>query len=117
LSTYFEAYKVSNIKNDGNFTWELIGNGDPRLMKDKLIEPKIEKMVIREGDYIAVRCVFNNTLSHLVKLGTKDDDEMCNFFMIFSMDSKQSLYSINSCVVDPKITWFETFHSEPYFLK
>jgi hypothetical protein len=113
LASYFEAYKVSKLPGNDEFTWELIGNGDPRLVKNVIFDMKNKRMVFKSEDYIAVRCVFNNTLSHSVKIGYRDDEEMCMFVMQISISPNESLYSINSCSSDPRTSWFDSFNSLP----
>jgi Copper type II ascorbate-dependent monooxygenase, C-terminal domain len=116
LGVFVEGYKVSRDKNNQtNFIWELIGDGDPQTMKDRP-EPVKNQMVIENGDFIAVRCTYNNNLTHSVPIDGyvgRDEDEMCNFYLIYEPGLGDSMLEREFCVVNSKRGWLNEFNSIP----
>ena len=52
---------------------------------------KNKEIVIRENDVMAARCTMDNTLDHMVQIGSTGNDEMCNFYMMYYVDGDQIL--------------------------
>jgi Copper type II ascorbate-dependent monooxygenase, C-terminal domain len=116
LGVFVEGYKVSRDRNNQtNFIWNLIGDGDPQSIKDRPVPVK-NQMVIENGDFIAVRCTMNNNLTHPVVIGGLnggDEDEMCHFYLFFSVGLEDSLLEMDACAVTSKRGWLDEFNSIP----
>ena len=101
--------------NQTNFIWELIGDGDPQSMRDQPLQVKNE-MVIENGDFIAVRCTMNNSLTHPVRVGGlnwRDEDEMCEFYVFYSVGSEDSQLEKPFRVITSERGWLDEFNSIP----
>lgn len=80
---------------DGTDNWQLIGKMDP--MKPQMFYPVEDKnVVLRKGDIIASRCTMENNEDHVVEVGATGADEMCNFYMMYWVDSGRVLKD-NTC--------------------
>ncbi|XP_068561854.1 peptidyl-glycine alpha-amidating monooxygenase B isoform X2 [Cebidichthys violaceus] len=74
--------------------WSLIGRQSPQL--PQAFYPADEELNVKYGDTIAARCVFTGE-GRTVKtyIGGTSDDEMCNFYIMYYMDSKHAIPYMN----------------------
>jgi len=74
-------------------SWTLIGKMDPH--KPQMFYPVEQDMEIRRGDTVAARCTMVNPYEHPVYMGSTNNDEMCNFYMMYWTEG--DLLSSDSC--------------------
>uniref|UniRef100_A0A3B4YKI1 Peptidylglycine alpha-amidating monooxygenase n=1 Tax=Seriola lalandi dorsalis TaxID=1841481 RepID=A0A3B4YKI1_SERLL len=74
--------------------WSLIGRQSPQL--PQAFYPANKELSVKYGDTIAARCVFSGEgrTSKTYISGTSDD-EMCNFYIMYYMDSKHAIPFMN----------------------
>lgn len=53
--------------------------------------PVQHDVTIKKGGYVAAVCTMFNTQSHVVRIGSTGNDEMCNFYMMYWVDGDQLL--------------------------
>eukprot|EP00116_Pleurobrachia_bachei_P002239 sb/3462501/ len=84
--------------------WELIGTGDPRKPQMfYLIEG--EKTPISEGDLVHARCVFDSSdRDTRTIIGATGKDEMCNFYMMYSVNASLFSYNDDGCFRSKRFT-------------
>ncbi|CAF1118002.1 unnamed protein product [Rotaria sp. Silwood1] len=81
------GYRVHG-KNDDQ-EWTEIGRRSPQL--PQMFYPVQKDITIQQGDYVAAVCTMYNTNSHIVRIGSTGNDEMCNFYMMYWVDGDQLL--------------------------
>lgn len=68
------------LKNESG--WTLIGKSNPQW--PQLFNPLKSSIVIKNGDLLAARCVFDSVdQNKTVYMGNMGADEMCNFYMMY----------------------------------
>ena len=73
---------VSGFRVRDRSKWDLIGKRDPQ--QPQMFYPiKDDKMVINKGDILAARCTMVNKNDWPVFAGPTNDDEMCNFYIMY----------------------------------
>ncbi|XP_023322359.1 peptidylglycine alpha-hydroxylating monooxygenase [Eurytemora carolleeae] len=82
--------------------WKLIGKKDPML--PQMFYPIETEMTVRKGDTIAARCTMVNNRDRTVYIGTTNEDEMCNFYMMYWVEGKQPV-TPNTCFTRGPPTW------------
>ncbi|XP_067667834.1 peptidylglycine alpha-hydroxylating monooxygenase-like [Haliotis asinina] len=75
LGRWIEGFAVSE---DG---WKLIGEGKP--LSPENVHRSFTKQLLRNGDFLASRCYYENLQSKPVKFGSEFHDEMCNFHLLY----------------------------------
>ncbi|XP_075935621.1 peptidylglycine alpha-amidating monooxygenase isoform X1 [Anarhichas minor] len=74
--------------------WNLIGRQSPQL--PQAFYPANEEVNVKYGDTIAARCVFTGEgRTFKTYIGGTSDDEMCNFYIMYYMDSKHAIPYMN----------------------
>ncbi|XP_054468876.1 peptidyl-glycine alpha-amidating monooxygenase isoform X2 [Anoplopoma fimbria] len=74
--------------------WSLIGRQSPQL--PQAFYPANEEVNVKYGDTIAARCVFTGEgRTSKTLIGGTSDDEMCNFYIMYYMDSKHAIPYMN----------------------
>jgi len=81
------GYRVRGENDDQE--WTEIGRRSPQL--PQMFYPTANDVTIKQGDYIAAMCTMFNSQSHIVRIGSTADDEMCNFYMMYWVDGDQLL--------------------------
>ncbi|KAH9496449.1 hypothetical protein Btru_010858 [Bulinus truncatus] len=89
LGRVISGYRVRNN------TWEEIGRKDPRL-PEMFYNVTNPGMNIQKGDILAARCTMENTLDKTVSIGSTQNDEMCNFYIMYYVE-RSKLLKQNSC--------------------
>lgn len=84
--------------------WEEIGRRDPRKpqMFYNVTNPEI---TARRGDILAARCTMENTLNSTVSVGSTQNDEMCNFYIMYYVDGDH-LLDHNMCLKQGAPYWY-----------
>ncbi|CAK6980253.1 peptidyl-glycine alpha-amidating monooxygenase isoform X3 [Scomber scombrus] len=88
LGKVVSGYRIRDGK------WSLIGRQSPQL--PQAFYPANKEVNMRYGDTIAARCVFTGE-GRISKtyIGGTSDDEMCNFYIMYYMDSKHAIPYMN----------------------
>merc|ERR1712020_673962 len=78
---------VSGWKVTPDMSWTLLGKRDPQLpqMFEKLKDTSI---TLKNGDTLATRCTMVNYKDSAVYVGSTNEDEMCNFYMMYWVEGK-----------------------------
>uniref|UniRef100_A0A3B5MBW2 Uncharacterized protein n=1 Tax=Xiphophorus couchianus TaxID=32473 RepID=A0A3B5MBW2_9TELE len=84
LGKVVSGYRIRDGK------WSLIGRQSPQL--PQAFYPANKDVTVRYGDTLAARCVFSGE-GRISKtyIGGTSNDEMCNFYMMYYMDSKHAV--------------------------
>lgn len=82
--------------------WKLIGKKDPQL--PQMFYPVESDMLVKKGDIIAARCTMVNHRDRTTYVGPTNEDEMCNFYMMYWVKGKQPI-SPNTCFSRGPPTW------------
>lgn len=78
------GYRVRNGK------WTLIGRQSPQL--PQAFYPASNSIKVENGDTLAARCVFTGEgRTTKTRIGGTSEDEMCNFYIMYYMDSKHAV--------------------------
>ncbi|GAA6105399.1 peptidyl-glycine alpha-amidating monooxygenase B isoform X2 [Tachysurus ichikawai] len=84
LGKVVSGYRVRNGQ------WTQIGRQSPQL--PQAFYPASNAIDVRYGDILAARCVFTGEgKTSKTKIGGTSNDEMCNFYIMYYMDSKHAL--------------------------
>lgn len=89
LGQVVSGYRIRDGK------WTEIGRKSPQKpqMFYNITNPGME---IRNNDILAARCTMKNDLDRTVNIGATQNDEMCNFYMMYYVDGNR-IYDRNSC--------------------
>ncbi|XP_070844391.1 peptidyl-glycine alpha-amidating monooxygenase isoform X1 [Chaetodon trifascialis] len=88
LGKVVSGYRIRDGK------WTLIGRQSPQL--PQAFYPANTEVTVKYGDTIAARCVFSGEGRHTkTYIGGTSDDEMCNFYIMYYMDSKHAIPFMN----------------------
>lgn len=88
LGKVVSGYRIRDGK------WTLIGRQSPQL--PQAFYPANKQVNIKYGDTIAARCVFTGEgKTSKTYIGGTSDDEMCNFYIMYYMDSKHAIPYMN----------------------
>ncbi|KAK7501583.1 hypothetical protein BaRGS_00007014 [Batillaria attramentaria] len=84
--------------------WQEIGRQDPRKpqMFYNVTDPE---MTIKNGDILAARCTMENTNNNSVSVGPTQNDEMCNFYIMYYVDGDHLLQP-NVCFKQGAPGWY-----------
>ncbi|TSS11568.1 Peptidyl-glycine alpha-amidating monooxygenase [Bagarius yarrelli] len=84
LGKVVSGYRIRNEQ------WTLIGRQSPQL--PQAFYPASNTIDVRYGDVLAARCVFTGEgKTSKTRIGGTSNDEMCNFYMMYYMDSKHAV--------------------------
>ncbi|XP_047660562.1 peptidyl-glycine alpha-amidating monooxygenase B isoform X1 [Tachysurus fulvidraco] len=84
LGKVVSGYRVRNGQ------WTQIGRQSPQL--PQAFYPASNAIDVRYGDILAARCVFTGEgKTSKTKIGGTSNDEMCNFYIMYYMDSKHAV--------------------------
>lgn len=76
-------------QDDSGDVWTLLGQKNPQL--PQMFYPVVDTNAIRKDDILAARCVMNNTRPYIVRIGATNRDEMCNFYLMYWVESDTPL--------------------------
>jgi len=78
-----------------NGQWSLIGKKNPML--PQMFYPVADSdLVVRKDDILAARCTMTNDEDHPIYIGSTNEDEMCNFYMMYWANDDKILKD-NTC--------------------
>jgi len=83
LGRVVSGYRV----RDGE--WTEIGRMDPK--KPQMFYNVTNNVTLKKGDILAARCTMDNSLDHDVAVGNTQNDEMCNFYIMYYVDGQSQL--------------------------
>merc|ERR1712020_813447 len=86
---------VSGWKVSPDMQWTLLGKRDPQLpqMFESINEDG--RITMKSGDTFAARCTMVNDRDHAVTVGTTNDDEMCNFYLMYWVEGSEVMSQKN----------------------
>ncbi|XP_040571967.1 peptidyl-glycine alpha-amidating monooxygenase B isoform X3 [Lepeophtheirus salmonis] len=85
LGVVITGYKYSPEKN----TFIEIARGNPQW--PQTFYPIVNNVSLNSNDYLVARCTYNSTLKKkAVYIGAESDDEMCNLYLMYYMESKSA---------------------------
>uniref|UniRef100_A0A3Q3G8K6 Peptidylglycine alpha-amidating monooxygenase n=1 Tax=Labrus bergylta TaxID=56723 RepID=A0A3Q3G8K6_9LABR len=88
LGQVVSGYRIRDGK------WTLIGRQSPQL--PQAFYPANRDVSVKYGDSVAARCVFTGEgRTSKTYIGGTSDDEMCNFYIMYYMDSKHAVPYMN----------------------
>ncbi|KAM6976281.1 peptidylglycine alpha-amidating monooxygenase isoform 1-T1 [Tautogolabrus adspersus] len=88
LGQVVSGYRIRDGK------WTLIGRQSPQL--PQAFYPANRDVSVKYGDTLAARCVFTGEgRTSKTYIGGTSDDEMCNFYIMYYMDSKHAVPYMN----------------------
>ncbi|KAL7376598.1 hypothetical protein ABVT39_011546 [Epinephelus coioides] len=88
LGQVVSGYRIRDGK------WSLIGRQSPQL--PQAFYPAANELNVKYGDTIAARCVFSGEgRTSKTYIGGTSADEMCNFYIMYYMDSKHAIPYMN----------------------
>ncbi|XP_051794330.1 peptidyl-glycine alpha-amidating monooxygenase A isoform X2 [Acanthochromis polyacanthus] len=88
LGKVVSGYRIRDGK------WSLIGRQSPQL--PQAFYPANKEVDVKYGDTIAARCMFTGEgRTSKTYIGGTSDDEMCNFYIMYYMDSKHAIPFLN----------------------
>ncbi|XP_074474041.1 peptidyl-glycine alpha-amidating monooxygenase B isoform X2 [Sebastes fasciatus] len=84
LGKVVNGYRIRDGK------WDLIGRQSPQL--PQAFYPADREVNVKYGDTLAARCVFTGEgRTSKTYIGATSSDEMCNFYIMYYMDSKHAI--------------------------
>lgn len=84
LGKVVNGYRIRDGK------WDLIGRQSPQL--PQAFYPADREVNVKYGDTLAARCVFTGEgRTSKTYIGATSGDEMCNFYIMYYMDSKHAI--------------------------
>ncbi|XP_048875332.1 peptidyl-glycine alpha-amidating monooxygenase isoform X3 [Brienomyrus brachyistius] len=104
LGKVVSGYRVRDGK------WTLIGRQSPQL--PQAFYPAANAVEVLYGDTLAARCVFTGEgKTTVTTIGGTSEDEMCNFYIMYYMDSKHAVPYMN-CIDDEENDLFRNIPKE-----
>lgn len=79
-----------------NGQWTEIGRQSPQKPQ-MFYNATTPGLVIKKGDTLAARCTMQNDLDHDVKIGSTQNDEMCNFYVMYYTDGGDQIMHNTYC--------------------
>lgn len=89
LGQVVSGYRIRNGE------WTEIGRKSPKLPQ-MFYNTTSSGLTIQPGDILAARCTMKNDLDRKVYIGATQNDEMCNFYMMYYVDGDK-IYHDTSC--------------------
>jgi len=106
VHTHSHGVKVSGYKIHDN-TWTSIGEMSPQKEQQFYDVSNPDDVIISQHDYLAARCEFKNDEDRDISTGPTQNDEMCNFYVMYYVDSDNELVEDSVC--------FNNFEWEDFF--
>lgn len=88
LGKVVSGYTVRKDEH-GNDKWTLLGKRDP--LTPQMFYPTNTKQTIKYGDKIAARCTMVSNRDRPTYIGATNDDEMCNFYLMYYVEEGEPL--------------------------
>merc|ERR1711993_198051 len=93
---------VSGWRVRNNQDWTLIGKKSPQV--PQMFYPVETDITLSAGDVVAARCTMVNTRDRTTMVGPTGEDEMCNFYMMYWVEGKDTIQP-NTCFTRGPPTW------------
>uniref|UniRef100_A0A182QIJ1 peptidylglycine monooxygenase n=1 Tax=Anopheles farauti TaxID=69004 RepID=A0A182QIJ1_9DIPT len=79
------------IRKDGAGAdqWTLLGKRDP--LTPQMFYPVESRDPIRKSDRLAARCTMESNRTRITKIGATNEDEMCNFYLMYYVENDEPL--------------------------
>lgn len=86
--------------------WTEIGRMSPHKpqMFYNVTSPGIE---VRQGDILAARCTMKNDESRTIQIGATQNDEMCNFYIMYFVDGTRTAVNHNCFTAGPPYYYWD----------
>jgi len=86
LGKVVSGWRVQNMSN-----WDLIGKRDPQT--PQMFYPvSDESVTLKPGDVVAARCTMVNNRDQVTWIGATNNDEMCNFYIMYWVHGKRPVH-------------------------
>lgn len=85
LGKVVSGYVIKDTKN-----WIELGKRDP--LTPQMFYPIHTNVTIGEGDILAARCTMTSTRDRPTYIGATNDDEMCNFYLMYYVENDEPLH-------------------------
>ncbi|XP_061507556.1 peptidylglycine alpha-hydroxylating monooxygenase isoform X1 [Anopheles gambiae] len=88
LGRMVSGYRIR--KDDaGTDQWTLLGKRDP--LTPQMFYPVESRDPIRKNDRLAARCTMESNRTRITKIGATNEDEMCNFYLMYYVENDEPL--------------------------
>lgn len=106
LCRVISGYKVTDDH------YYMIGKGNPQW--PQAFYPVEKSVSVNPGDILAAQCTYNSTGRHRdTEIGSTGDDEMCNFYIMYYMDSAmENQRGPDTCYLNSQRQVFRTFPAD-----
>lgn len=84
LGQVVSGYRIRNGQ------WTEIGRKSPKKPQ-MFYNATTPNLVVKRGDILAARCTMKNDLDHEVDVGSTQNDEMCNFYIMYYVDGNRAM--------------------------
>jgi peptidylglycine monooxygenase len=88
LGKVVSGYRVRTDEN-GEDHWTLLGKRNP--LTPQMFYPVVNFDPIKEGDKVAARCTMVSDRQRVTKIGATNEDEMCNFYLMYYVENDEPL--------------------------
>lgn len=88
LGKVVSGYRVRTDENGEN-KWTLLGKRNP--LTPQMFYPVENTEPIKQGDRVAARCTMESNRQRITKIGATNEDEMCNFYLMYYVDNDEPL--------------------------
>lgn len=102
LGKVVAGYKVRRDET-GRDKWTQLGKRDP--LTPQMFYPIDNNGTIEKGDYLAARCTMKNTRDRVTHIGSTNEDEMCNFYLMYYVDGDEPLNKACGSSGPPNYYW------------
>ncbi|XP_028966675.1 probable peptidylglycine alpha-hydroxylating monooxygenase 1 [Galendromus occidentalis] len=89
LGQAVSGWKVARDQLTKENQWTLIGKRNPQL--PQMFYPISQALKVQKGDVLAARCTMYNFRDHTTFIGSTNNDEMCNFYIMYYVDGDRIL--------------------------
>lgn len=105
LGRVVSGYRVRNGQ------WTEIGRHDPRKPQ-MFYNVTTRGITVKEGDILAARCTMENNKNHTVYVGATQNDEMCNFYIMYYVNGNK-LPDADDCYSEGGPRWYLKDYDDP----
>lgn len=88
LGRVVSGYQIK-IDEQGQNHWTRLGKRDP--LTPQMFYPVESTAPIRRGDRLAARCTMESNRSTVTNIGATNNDEMCNFYLMYYVENDEPL--------------------------
>ncbi|XP_049291352.1 peptidylglycine alpha-hydroxylating monooxygenase [Anopheles funestus] len=88
LGRMVSGYRIRK-DDSGADQWTLLGKRDP--LTPQMFYPVESRDPIRKNDRLAARCTMESNRTRITKIGATNEDEMCNFYLMYYVENAEPL--------------------------